>query len=171
MILPPCPECRAADTMVIRVRQLRWQDPPVTKRRHGCRECGHRWTTHLPMEESVRQGQRQDSLLGEDAIREILTSPLRTVQMAERYQVSSALIGRIRRRELYTRLCPDLGPWPYRVLGARRRPGTPRRICSRCRLWDEQQCQCSLRYPDADIGERKAATCPAWWGVEEEVAS
>jgi hypothetical protein len=117
-------------------------------RRLRCSSCSHRWSTHTPISETVRTG--RPGTLTTEQIRYILSAPDSSYLIARAFNVSPTLVQKIRRRENYSHIFPELPPWqPAPGPRPRRQPVTtkprPRRAsCINCSHYQGLNTACQL---------------------------
>lgn len=136
-----CPACGSGSTAIVktdrRLNNIRW-------RRHHCRNCGNRWSTHFKSEVSFAEcstyGTRQLSTA--QAV-EVLTSPLSARALARHYGIRHTTILNIRAGRTYKDAYQQVNP-----------SGEVSESCSLCSHWSAG---CTFQFPEA--GGTFAADC------------
>jgi hypothetical protein len=78
-------------------------------RRLRCSRCSHRWSTRTPGTEPIRTG--RPPALAPAEVRDILTSTDSSYVLADCYGIAPSTVQKIRRREIYAHIFPELPPW------------------------------------------------------------
>lgn len=150
----PCPECQCTSEVLKTSRCSNG----TRRRRHECRACGHRWTTHDGEPPGHRGGRRPGTSssyqrLCPEEVRRILEADGSLRQIARQVGRSLPTVAAVISGQRYTEWHPDL----------------PRRVslsCSQCKHW---QNRCGLGFPDPEEEGLQAATwCNSYSSREEE---
>ena len=147
----PCPECGTTHTRVIRTDHRR---NGITRRRHACHACTHRWTYPPPSRSSPQQCTTLLTYIGltEDDVVTILRSSATDTALAPLYNCSRQSISNIRNGHSYAAVRPDI---PRRSPRPRYSANGP--TCTNCSYWNDSRC--FFDYPEAAEDPRFAQDC------------